>query len=189
MKRAGEIAPGGMAAILGLDIPALEKVCAEASRVDEIVEVANDNCPGQVVISGARPALERALRLAKESGARRAMPLAVSIAAHSPLMVVVQTEFAGALADASIAKANLPVVGNVTGLPLSSVDEIQSDVHAQLNSRVRWTESIQYMISQGVNTFVELGSRNVLTGMLKRIDRSTKGIPLGTIKDFKVFFG
>jgi len=189
MKRAGEIAPGGMAAILGLDIPTLEKVCAEASRVDEIVEVANDNCPGQVVISGARPALERALDLAKESGARRAMPLAVSIAAHSPLMAVVQTEFTEALANAFLTEASQPVVGNVTALPLSIVDEIHADLHAQLTSRVRWTESIQYMISQGVNTFVELGSRNVLTGMLKRIDRSTKGIPLGATKDFEDLFG
>ena len=189
MKRAGEIAPGGMAAILGLDIPALEKVCAEASRTDEIVEVANDNCPGQVVISGAQPALERALDLAKESGARRAMPLAVSIAAHSPLMAVVQAEFAEALSDALISEASLPVVGNVTALLLSTADEILADVHGQLTSRVRWTESIQYMISQGIDTFVELGSGSVLTGMLKRIDRETKGIPLGTGKDFEELFG
>lgn len=188
MKRAGEIAPGGMAAILGLDIPVVEKICAEASRSDEIVTVANDNCPGQVVISGAKPALDRALVLAKESGARRAMPLAVSIAAHSPLMAVVQTEFTEALADASLTEASLPVVGNVTALPLSLIDDIHADLQAQLTSCILWTESIQYMISQGVDTFIELGSRNVLTGMLKRIDRTTKGIPLGTDKDFEEFF-
>ena len=88
MKRAGELNPGGMAAILGVDIPTLDKVCTEASTADEIVQVANDNCPGQVVISGHKSALERALAGAKAAGAKRALPLAVSIAAHSPLMTV-----------------------------------------------------------------------------------------------------
>ena len=184
MREAGEIAPGGMAAILGVDIPALEEICAEASHGDEVVQVANDNCPGQVVISGAKPALERALVLAKDAGARRTIPLAVSIAPHSALMSVIQREFDEALADAHIREASLKVVGNVGAKPLSTVDEIQADLRAQLTSRVRWTESIQYMISQGVETFIELGSRNVLTGLLRRIDRDVKGIPLGEPKDF-----
>ena len=185
MKRAGEIAPGGMAAILGLDIPTLETICADASRVDEIVQVANDNCPGQVVISGAKPALERALELAKSAGARRAVPLAVSIAPHSLLMSVVQREFVEALADVSLTEASLPVVGNVNAIPLVSANDIRADLSAQLTSRVRWTESIQFMISQGATTFVEMGSRNVLTGLLRRIDRSVKGFPLGEPKDFE----
>ncbi len=185
MQRAGEIAPGGMAAILGLDIPTLEQVCNEASDGDDVVEVANDNCPGQVVISGAQPALERALDLAKAAGARRAVPLAVSIAAHSPLMSAVQTEFDLALADTEIREASLPVVGNVTASLLKSVAEIESDLRLQLTSRVRWTESVQAMIASGVTTFVEVGSGNVLSSLLRRIDRSVKGVPLGESKDFE----
>jgi len=188
MRHAGEIAPGGMAAILGLDIPVLEKICAEASQGDEAIQVANDNCPGQVVISGAKPALARALKLAAEAGARRVLPLAVSIAPHSLLMAAIQAKFDEALDNVDIMEASLPVVGNVEAKPLSMVEEIEADLRAQLTSRVRWTESIQYMISQGVETFIELGSRNVLTGLLRRIDRSVKGIPLGEAQDFEKFF-
>ncbi|MCF6278633.1 MAG: ACP S-malonyltransferase [Anaerolineales bacterium] len=186
MKRAGQIAPGGMAAILGVDIPTLEELCAEASAADEVVQVANDNCPGQVVISGAQPALKRALDLAKAAGARRAVPLAVSIAAHSPLMAVVQTEFTEAVADAAIREAGLPVVGNVSATPLTAAEDLRTDLAAQLTSRVRWTESIQYMLAQGITTFVELGSRNVLAGLLRRIDRGAKGFPLGEAQHFEV---
>ena len=187
MHHAGEIAPGGMAAILGVDIPSLEKICAEASNENEIVQVANDNCPGQIVISGSKPALERALVLAKDAGARRAVPLAVSIAPHSMLMSAIQRDFDEALANVDITEASLKVVGNVGAQPLSTVEEIQVDLSAQLTSRVRWAESIQYMILQGVETFLELVGRNVLTGLLRRIDRSVKGIPLGEAKDFERF--
>ncbi|MCP4142185.1 MAG: ACP S-malonyltransferase [Chloroflexi bacterium] len=188
MRHAGEIAPGGMAAILGVDIPALENICAEASNENEIVQVANDNCPGQIVVSGSKPALERALVLAKDAGARRAVPLAVSIAPHSALMSAIQREFDEALANVDIAEASLKVVGNVGAKPLSTIEEIKADLSAQLTSRVRWTETIQYMISQDVETFLELGSRNVLTGLLRRIDRGVKGIPLGEEKDFEKMF-
>ena len=187
MQRAGEIAPGGMAAILGLDIPTLEQLCAEASNGDDVVEVANDNCPGQVVISGAKPALERALALAKAAGARRALPLAVSIAAHSPLMSAVQAEFDQALADAEIREASLPVVGNVTASPLKLISEIKSDLSLQLTSRVRWTETIQGMIKNGVTSFVEIGSGSVLSGLLRRIERGMKGVSLGEPDDFEAF--
>ena len=97
MKRAGELNPGGMAAILGVDIPTLDQVCAEASTADEIVQVANDNCPGQVVISGHKSALERAMAGAKAAGAKRALPLPVSIAAHSPLMDSIQNDWNAAV--------------------------------------------------------------------------------------------
>jgi [acyl-carrier-protein] S-malonyltransferase len=179
MQRAGEIAPGGMAAILGLDIATLDKLCAEASVGDDIVEVANDNCPGQVVISGAKPALERALVLAKDAGARRALPLAVSIAAHSPLMAAVQAEFDQAVADAQIMEPSIHVVGNVNASVLKTVAEVESDLRAQLTSRVRWTETIETMATSGVTSFVEVGSGNVLSGLLRRIDKSLTGIPFG----------
>ncbi len=185
MKRAGEIAPGGMAAILGLDIPALDRLCAEASAGDEIVQVANDNCPGQVVISGAKAAVERAIELAKSAGARRALPLAVSIAAHSPLMATVQAEFDAAVTAAGFQVPRVPVVGNVSAAVMTSVEELRADVRAQLTSRVRWTESIQLMIGQGVNTFVETGTGSVLTGLLKRIAPEASGLPLGNPADFE----
>jgi [acyl-carrier-protein] S-malonyltransferase len=184
MQRAGGIAPGGMAAILGLDIPTLEQVCQQASQPGEIVQVANDNCPGQVVISGAAAALQRALQLATEAGARRAVPLAVSIAAHSELMIPAQDQFNLAVQRAPFTTPDIPVVGNVSASPLDSVAAIRSDLNAQLTSRVRWTESIQWMVAQGITTFIEIGSGNVLTGLLRRIDRSVQGYTLGTPQDF-----
>ncbi len=184
MKEAGEQSPGGMAAILGLDVPALDKICAEASAPDEPVQVANDNCPGQVVVSGAGPALRRLIPLAKEAGARRVIPLAVSIAAHSPLMTHAQAAFNKAVETAPLAQPQLPIIGNVSASPLTRVAHIEDDLKGQLTARVRWTESIQYMIAHGVTTFVELGPGNVLSGLLRRIDRSVKGIPMGTPKDF-----
>jgi [acyl-carrier-protein] S-malonyltransferase len=184
MKRAGEISPGGMAAIMGLDIPTLEALCAQASREDEIVQVANDNCPGQVVISGARPALERAVQLAQESGARRAVILAVSIAAHSPLMGHAQADFNQAVDTAPLSEARLPVVLNVSAAAARSPQDIRADLQAQLRSRVRWTESVQRMLSQGVRTFVEIGSGSVLCGLIKRIDKEVTCLTLGTPADF-----
>jgi [acyl-carrier-protein] S-malonyltransferase len=184
MKRAGDLKPGGMAAILGLDIPTLEQICAQASHGDEIVQVANDNCPGQVVISGARPALDRAVQLAQEAKARRAVILAVSIAAHSPLMHDAQQDFNQAVAAAPIVPTNTPIIANVTALPMRTPQEIRSDLQAQLSSRVRWTESVQWMIAQGVTTFVELGSGSVLCGLVKRIDRSVTCLSAGAPSDF-----
>jgi len=185
MKRAGELAPGGMAAILGLEIQTLEMVCAQASSPDEVVQVANDNFPGQVVLSGARPALERALELAKAAGARRAVLLAVSIAAHSPLMASIQAEWDTAVAAVPLAEVAVPVVGNVTAKPMTRADEFRVDLCAQLTCRVRWTETIQFMLAQGVTTFLELGSGNVLTGLLKRIDEDPARWALGKPEDFE----
>ncbi len=123
MKRAGELNPGGMAAILGVDIPTLEEVCAAASSGDEIVQVANDNCPGQVVISGHKPALERAMEGAKAAGAKRALPLAVSIAAHSPLMDSIQEEWNAAVDACAMNDPLIPVVGNVHANVLISAND------------------------------------------------------------------
>lgn len=185
MKEAGDVNPGGMAAILGLDIPTLEQICGQASSSDEIVQVANDNCPGQVVISGASAALDRAVAAAQKAGARRAMRLAVSIAAHSPLMKHAQQAFNQAVNSAPFKQPTLPLVGNVTASPLSSIQAIQEDLQGQLNSRVRWTESIQWIAAQGVNTFVELGTGSVLTGLIKRIARDAAGLSAGNPSDFE----
>jgi [acyl-carrier-protein] S-malonyltransferase len=184
MKTAGEINPGGMAAILGLDIPLLERICAQASLPGEIVQVANDNCPGQVVISGAAPALERALAAAQQAGARRAVRLAVSIAAHSPLMENAQVSFGQAVDDAGIQRPASSLVGNVTASPLTNPDQLCDDLKAQLTHRVRWTESIQFMLARGVTTFLELGNGSVLAGLIKRIDKQAACYSLGTAADF-----
>lgn len=184
MKRAGELNPGGMAAILGGDIPMLDKVCADASTADEIVQVANDNCPGQVVISGHKPALERAMQAAKAAGAKRAKALPVSIAAHSPLMDSIQGEWNAAVDACQIEKPTIPVVGNVHARPMLAADELRADIKAQMQSRVRWTESVQAMIGSGIQTFVEAGSGTVLVGLIKRIDPSAMGVALGNPQDF-----
>jgi [acyl-carrier-protein] S-malonyltransferase len=187
MKRAGDTNPGGMAAILGVDIPTLDKVCAEASTADEIVQVANDNCPGQVVISGHKSALERALVGAKAAGAKRALPLAVSIAAHSPLMDIIQAEWNEAVNIAAFGEAAIPVVGNVAAAPLRETASLRADVIAQMQSRVRWVESVKWISSQGVTTWVEVGTGTVLGGLVKRIAEGATIFPLGNPPDFEVF--
>jgi [acyl-carrier-protein] S-malonyltransferase len=184
MKRAGELNPGGMAAMLGLDIPTLDKVCAEASSEGEIVQVANDNCPGQVVISGHKPALERAIVGAKAAGAKRAVALQISIAAHSPLMSSIQDDWNAAVDACLIEKPQIPVVGNVHAKPMLTADELRADIKAQMQSRVRWTESVQLMQLNGIQAYVEAGSGDVLLGMIKRIHPAAVRIPLGTPKDF-----
>lgn len=185
MKEAGEKSPGGMAAVLGLSIDALERICDSTSRGGEIVQIANDNCPGQVVISGADQALERAMSAAKEAGARRVVRLAVSIAAHSPLMINAQDQFSEAVSSAFIRDPRVPIIGNVSAEPLVTRGDIQADLNAQLNSRVRWTETIQHLLSSGINTFIEVGNNAVLTGLLKRIDRSALGFSFGEPADLE----
>jgi [acyl-carrier-protein] S-malonyltransferase len=189
MKRAGDLNPGGMAAILGVDIPTLDKVCAEASTADEIVQVANDNCPGQVVISGHKPALERAMEGAKAAGAKRALLLPVSIAAHSPLMAGIQEEWNAAVDACAMGEPSIPVIGNVHVKPMSTADELRADIKAQMQSRVRWTESVGWMLRNGIQTFVEAGSGEVLLGLIKRIEASTARFLLGNPKDFDAVTG
>lgn len=188
MKRAGQVSPGGMAAILGLDILLLEEVCAQASQPGEAVQVANDNCPGQVVISGSTPALERALNLAREKGARRAVTLAVSIAAHSELMRHAQAEFNQAVAATPMSDPTIPVIGNVSAKPLTRLAEARQDLQAQLTSRVRWTETIRGMTALGVDTFIEIGNGAVLCGLVKRIDPQARCFPCGTTQDLEQLF-
>ncbi len=185
MKRAGELAPGGMAAILGVDIPALEKVCEEASTAEELVQVANDNCPGQVVISGAKAAVERAMAGAKAAGAKRALPLAVSIAAHSPLMDSIQAEWNQAVDSIAMNDPRIPVIGNVHASVLKTANDARSDIKAQMQSRVRWTDSVKAMNERGIKAFVEVGTGTVLGGLVKRIASEAANYPLGSPDDFK----
>ncbi len=185
MKRAGDQTPGGMAAVMGLDIPRIEELCHQASSDSEIVQVANDNCPGQVVISGANAALDRLQPLLEQAGARRVIRLAVSIAAHSPYMSAVQNDFNRAITSAQIRNAFVPIISNISARPMLSAVEIMNDLQNQLTHRVRWTESIQYLISQGVTELYEIGSGAVLCGLVKRIDRLVAASPLGSPPDFE----
>ncbi len=185
MKKAGEVAPGGMAAVLGLDIPSLDKVCSEASKEGEIVQVANDNCPGQVVISGSKPAVERAIEGAKAAGAKRAIPLPISIAAHSPLMGSIQVEWDTAVESSPIGDAGTLVIGNVHAQPMRLANDLRADIQGQMQSRVRWTESVQVLRTEGYQTFVEVGNGAVLLGLIRRIDGSATGLPLGNPQDFE----
>jgi [acyl-carrier-protein] S-malonyltransferase len=184
MKRAGELAPGSMAAILGVDIPTLDKVCAEASAENEIVQVANDNCPGQVVLSGAKAAVERAMVGAKAAGAKRAMPLAVSIAAHSPLMASIQDEWNQAVDAVTMNAPKIPVIGNVHASVLKTAEDARADIKAQMQSRVRWTDTVKAMSEMGIKSFVEVGTGTVLGGLIKRIASDGVNYPLGTPQDF-----
>ncbi len=189
MKAAGKRAPGKMAAIIGLDDEHVVALCEEATRPGEIVHVANDNCPGQVVISGAEAAVRRAVALAKEQGARRALILDVSIAAHSPLMAPIKDEFARAVAEAPIAAPGVPVVGNLIARPLETEADIRHELVKQLTGPVRWTESVRYMVAQGVQTFVEFGPGTVLTGLIKRIDRRVGRVNVAGWKDVETLRG
>jgi len=178
MKLAGEMAPGGMAAIIALDTGKIAEICQQASAESNgPVVIANDNCPGQVVISGDEEALNRAMTLASEAGARKVVRLAVSIAAHSPLMGVVQDQFAEAVDKAIIRPPAFPVIANITAQPLTDVDAIRQELVGQLQNAVQWTASMQYLIDQGYETFIEFGPGKVLAGLMKRIDRRFRRMP------------
>jgi [acyl-carrier-protein] S-malonyltransferase len=151
MKRAGELSPGGMAAVLGLAIPHIDELCLQASTNSEIVQVANDNCPGQVVISGSSAALDRVQPMLEQAGAKRVIRLAVSIAAHSPYMSTSLEEFNQAIESTPLSTSHLPIIGNVTAEPLLDSIAIKTDLQNQLTHRVRWTESINFIISQGIS--------------------------------------
>ncbi len=187
MKLAGKEKPGGMVAILGLDTTVVESICEKANVGDERVQIANDNCPGQIVVSGAGGALRRLIDIANAAGARKFVPLMVSIAAHSYLMAHAQEAFNEAVDGAKLRDPMIPIIGNVTAKPLKYTRDIEEDLKAQLTSRVRWTESVEYMISQGVDTFIEVGTGDVLSMLIKRISRDTTRITLGTVEDFIQF--
>lgn len=180
MKEAGERAPGGMAALLGLDAAAVESLCAEAAaQTGGVVQLANDNCPGQTVISGDFGALEAAMQLARQAGAKKVVRLAVSIAAHSPLMEPAAAALRAAIEATPIVVPAVPVIGNVHAEPLLTVAAVRADLASQLTASVRWTDSMRYAVSQGVTRVVEIGSGDVLTNLMKRIDRDVQRLAVG----------
>lgn len=178
MKAAGEREPGAMAAILALDIPTVTAICEEASDETSSVQVANDNCPGQVVISGDEMALTRAMALAEAAKARKVVKLPITIAAHSKLMASAADAFAQAVDATPIQTPSVPVIGNVTAQPLTTPDQIREELKAQLTSGVAWTDSMNYLLAQGVDSFVEVGSGDTLLSFMKRIDRKASRVKL-----------
>jgi [acyl-carrier-protein] S-malonyltransferase len=172
MYRAGQERPGTMAAILGLTREQVEEACGAASETGVVV-AANDNAPGQVVISGEIPAVERACEIAKQNGAKRAIRLEVSGAFHSPLMASASRELEEALDRARIGDASCPVIANVSAEPVRSASEIRDALKRQLLGAVRWRGSMSVLIEAGA-AFVELGPGNVLRGLLRTIDKQAR---------------
>lgn len=183
MAQAGELHPGSMAAILRLDDAQVAALCAQAAAESgAAVQVANYNSPGQVVISGSPAGVAAATALAKAAGGR-VMPLAVSIAAHSDLMLPAVEPFARRVAATPIAPPQTPVIGNVRGLPLTTVEEIREELVAQLTASVRWTAAIAAMVKAGITRFIEIGPGAVLTGLVKRIAPQVETVNVGTPED------
>jgi [acyl-carrier-protein] S-malonyltransferase len=167
MQKACEKAPSTMAAVLGLEDSAVEKICAS---IQGIVVPANYNCPGQLVISGEVSAVEEACEKLKDAGARRALILPVGGAFHSPMMEPAREELAAAIEDTSFATPSCPVYQNVTTTAITSPEEIKKNLIAQLTAAVRWTQSVQQMLKDGASSFTEVGPGKVLQGLVKKID-------------------
>ena len=184
MRAAGDANPGGMAVIIGPSWDEVALLCEQIARsTGQVIVPANDNSPGQVVISGSNEAIEQAIVLAGEQGAKLARRLPVSTANHSPLLADAGREFADYVATIPLQPAQIPIYANRTGQPLHSVDAIREEIQLQLTSPVRWTDTILNMVGDGVDTFIEMGPKNTLTGLLKRIDRSSTGIAVQTNDD------
>ena len=172
MQKACEAAPSTMAAIIALPDETIEQVCAEISKEDNVVVPANYNSPGQVVISGNVEAIQEACAKLKEAGAKRALPLSVGGAFHSPLMEMARVELAKAIEAAPVNKPICPVYQNVDAKPHTDPKEIKENLLKQLTAPVRWTQSVQNMIADGMTEFVECGPGQVLTGLIGRIQKS-----------------
>jgi [acyl-carrier-protein] S-malonyltransferase len=187
MLKSGEDRPGTMAAVIGLDDEAIEGVCRAASGPDGECVAANYNSPGQVVISGDTAAVERAMEAARAAGARRALPLNVSGAFHSPLMRVAEQDLARQLDAVTFSTPRFPVVSNVTAGPVVDVAEAKDLLRRQLTSPVRWADGIRTMRQTGCASFIEMGPGNVLTGLLRRIEREASGRAIDTAADVDTF--
>lgn len=172
MQKACEAAPGTMAAVIGLPDEKIEEICAEVSTDGNIVVAANYNCPGQLVISGNVDAINAACEKLKAAGAKRALPLKVGGAFHSPLMQPAKEELEKAIKATTFSEPKCPVYQNVDAQPHTDPAEIQANLIAQLTSSVRWTASVQNMIKAGANDFTECGPGKALQGMIGRIDKT-----------------
>jgi [acyl-carrier-protein] S-malonyltransferase len=179
MQEACDRTAGTMASVMGLPLDALKAVCAEAD-----VDLANLNCPGQIVISGAKPAIAKAIELAKARGAKRALPLTVAGAYHSRLMKSAAEQLAPDLETTKISAGVMPVIGNVTALP-HGPDLVRKRLVEQVTSPVRWEDSVRLLLSQGFHRFLELGPGEVLAGLMRRIEPSAQVISVSRPSDLE----
>jgi [acyl-carrier-protein] S-malonyltransferase len=186
MQAAVPVGKGGMTALIGTDIDQAREIAKEAAQGD-VLEVANDNGGGQVVVSGDKAAAERAIEIAKAKGVKRALPLPVSAPFHSPLMAPAAEIMREALALVTVHTPLVPVIANMTARPVTDPDQIRKLLVEQVTGTVRWRESVAYMAGEGVTRFVELGSGKVLAGLVKRIADGVEAQSLGTPDDIGAF--
>ncbi len=187
MQAAVPVGQGAMAALIGLDFETVRQV-AEQAADGEVCAIANDNAPGQIVVSGARTAVERAIAIARTKGARRAVPLPVSAPFHCSLMTPAAEGMAEALAAVTVNVPSVPVVANVTARPSTDPDEIRRNLIEQVTGMVRWTESVAWLTNEGgVEVLYELGTGKVLTGLARRIAPNATAATLGTPEDIAAF--
>ena len=180
MYEAGLAKPGSMAAIIGLDEAVLAGICGDAG-----VWIANINCPGQLVISGSVEDLEKAMELAKDKGASRVVPLQVSGAFHTPLMQSAVDGMAAVMESVSFKNPTVTVVGNTGAQPITAGDAVSDELLKQLRNPVQWQRSVEYMIDNGVTTFIEIGPGKVLSGLVKRINRDVETVNVGDAEAVK----
>jgi [acyl-carrier-protein] S-malonyltransferase len=187
MQQAVPVGEGAMAAVLGLDFAAVKEIAAQAGQ-GSVCEVANDNAPGQIVVSGQATAVERAIELAKAKGAKRALPLPVSAPFHCSLMSPAAEKMEEALALVKMEAPVVPVISNVVAGPISDPADIRRRLVEQVTGMVRWTESVTWLVDEGgVNTLIELGAGKVLTGLAKRIHSDAQGVAVGSPADIEAF--
>ncbi len=182
MQKACPVGQGAMAALIGLDFETATQVAAEAAQ-GEVCQAANDNATGQVVISGHKTAIERALEIAKQKGAKRAIILPVSAPFHCSLMQDAADAMQDALADVTMSAPAMPLIANVTATPTSDVETIRKQLVEQVTGTVKWRESVLYMGQNGIKHLIEVGSGKVLTGMVRRIDRNLSAAACGTAEE------
>jgi [acyl-carrier-protein] S-malonyltransferase len=180
MQEACEATRGGMAAVIGLDETPTREVCAEAGVV-----LANLNCPGQLVISGETDKIAKAVELAKVKGAKRAIPLPVAGAYHSPLMAGAQPKLQAELARVKLLSPVVPVISNVTGQPHGGTVEVSTRLVEQVTSSVLWEKSMRYLLAQGFTRFIELGPGTALSGFMKRIDKNAQMLNVADVASFE----
>ena len=180
MHEAGTIRPGSMAAIIGFDEALLSEVCRQTDT-----HIVNINCPGQLVISGARENVTKAMDLAKAQGALRVIPLAVSGAFHTPLMQPAVDGMSEIVASLSFGEPVVPIIANTTAEPLTTAESVKAELIRQLCNCVQWQRSIEYMVGEGVSTFIEIGPGKVLAGLIKRINREVKTVNIGDAEAIK----
>ena len=184
MYQAGLKEPGGMVAIIGLSHASLAEICAQTDT-----RIANINCPGQLVISGAKENLSRATALAEARGAYRTIPLPVSGAFHTPLMQPSVDGMSKVISNISFGKPRIPIIANTTAKPIATAKPIKEELLRQLCNSIQWQHSIEYMINKGVTTFVEIGPGKVLSGLIKRINKNVNTLNIGDTKAVRNLVG